>query len=41
MKLIKKVIGVDISKDSFTIRFGTLEQELQQKISKPVFKNNQ
>ena len=35
MKLIKKVIGVDISKDSFTIRFGTLEQELQQKISKP------
>jgi hypothetical protein len=35
MKLIKKVIGVDISKDSFTIRFGTLDQELQQKISKP------
>lgn len=35
MKLIKKVIGVDISKGSFTIRFGTLDQELQQKISKP------
>lgn len=35
MKLIKKVIGVDISKDSFTIRFGTLDQKLQQKISKP------
>ena len=35
MKLIKKVIGVDISKDSFTIRFGTLDQELNQDISKP------
>lgn len=41
MKLIKKVIGVDISKDSFTIRFGTLDQELKQAISKPfTFKNN-
>lgn len=41
MKLIKKVIGVDISKDSFTIRFGTLDQELKQAISKPfTFQNN-
>jgi len=41
MKLIKKVIGVDISKDSFTVRFGTLDQDLQQKTSKPfTFKNN-
>ena len=35
MKLIKKVIGVDISKDSFMIRFGTLDQELKQTITKP------
>jgi len=35
MKLIKKVIGVDISKDSFTVRFGTLDEELKQLISKP------
>ncbi|MDQ3021955.1 MAG: IS110 family transposase [Bacteroidota bacterium] len=41
MKLIKKVIGVDISKDSFTIRFGTLDQELNQSISKAFnFTNN-
>ena len=41
MKLIKKVIGVDISKDSFKIRFGTLDQELKQAISKPfTFENN-
>ncbi|MBK7255348.1 MAG: hypothetical protein IPI04_15925 [Ignavibacteria bacterium] len=37
MKLIKKVIGVDISKDSFTVRFGTLDQDLQQKTSKPFY----
>jgi len=35
MKLIKKVIGVDISKESFTIRFGTLDHQLNQSISKP------
>jgi transposase len=35
MKLIKKVIGVDISKDSFTVRFGTLEEGQIQKTSKP------
>jgi transposase len=41
MKLIKKVIGVDISKDSFTVRFGTLDEELKQLISKPFkFANN-
>ncbi len=41
MKLIKKVIGVDISKDSFTIRFGTLDIEMKQYITKPfTFKNN-
>ncbi|MBA3286198.1 MAG: IS110 family transposase [Nitrosopumilus sp.] len=41
MKLIKKVIGVDVSKDSFTVRFGTLDQELNQTISKPFkFTNN-
>jgi transposase len=41
MKLIKKVIGVDIAKDSFTIRFGTLDQELNQSVSKPFkFANN-
>jgi transposase len=41
MKYIKKVIGVDISKDSFVIRFGTLEFNQQQKISKAFkFKNN-
>jgi len=32
MKYLKKVIGIDISKDSFVIRFGTLNTELQQKI---------
>ena len=35
MKLIKKVIGVDISKESFTVRFGTLEEGQLQKTSKP------
>jgi len=41
MKYIKKVIGVDISKDSFVIRFGTLDNNLEQKISAPFsFKNN-
>ncbi|MBV6479655.1 MAG: hypothetical protein HGGPFJEG_02442 [Ignavibacteria bacterium] len=41
MKLIKKVIGVDISKDSFTVRFGSLDQELNQSISKAFkFTNN-
>ena len=41
MKLIKKVIGVDISKDSFVIRFGTLDNLLDQKISRAFkFKNN-
>jgi len=32
MRYLKKVIGIDISKDSFVIRFGTLNNELQQKI---------
>jgi len=32
MKYLKKVVGIDISKDSFVIRFGTLNDELQQKI---------
>lgn len=41
MKLIKKVIGVDISKDSFTARFGVLDQNLNQSISKAFrFTNN-
>jgi len=41
MKLIKKVIGVDISKDSITVRFGTLDTEMTQVISKPfTFTNN-
>ena len=41
MKLIKKVIGVDISKDSFTVRFGTVDIEMTQAVSKPfAFKNN-
>lgn len=41
MKLIKKVIGVDISKDDFKVRFGTLDQNLEQKLSKCfVFANN-
>jgi transposase len=41
MKLIKKVIGVDISKDSITVRFGTLDTEMTQVVSKPfTFKNN-
>jgi transposase len=41
MKLIKKVIGVDISKESFMIRFGALDNSLEQKISKAYsFKNN-
>jgi len=34
MKLIKKVAGIDISKDSFTVCFGTLDDALNQKISK-------
>ncbi len=34
MKLIKKVTGIDISKDSFTVRFGTLDDALNQKITK-------
>jgi len=41
MKYIKKVIGVDISKDSFVIRFGTLDNNLEQRISATFkFKNN-
>ncbi len=32
IEYLKKVIGIDISKDSFVIRFGTLNNELQQKI---------
>lgn len=41
MKLIKKVIGVDIAKDSFAVRFGTLDQDLNQFISKAFrFSNN-
>lgn len=34
MKLIKKVTGIDISKDSITVCFGTLDDALNQKISK-------
>ncbi len=34
MKLIKKVTGIDISKDSFTVCFGTVDESLVQKISK-------
>lgn len=34
MKLIKKVTGIDISKDSFTVCFGTMDESLEQKISK-------
>ncbi|MGB3019436.1 MAG: IS110 family transposase [Ignavibacteria bacterium] len=34
-RVIKKVIGVDIAMSSFKIRFGTLDQELHQEISKP------
>lgn len=34
MKLIKKITGIDISKDSFTVCFGTLDEALNQKISK-------
>ncbi len=34
MKLIKKVAGIDISKDSFTVCFGILDESLNQKISK-------
>ena len=41
MILIKKVIGVDISKDDFKVRFGTLDQNMEQRISKPfTFPNN-
>lgn len=41
MKLIKKVIDVDISKDFFVIRFGTLDNLLDQQISPAFkFKNN-
>ena len=41
MKLIKKVTGIDISKDSFTVCFGTLDDTLNQKISKSfTFSNN-
>lgn len=41
MKLIKKVIGVDISKDDFKIRFGSLDQNMEQRISKAfTFTNN-
>lgn len=41
MKLIKKVTGIDISKDSFTVCFGTLDDTLNQKISKSfTFPNN-
>jgi transposase len=41
MKYLKKVIGIDISKDSFVIRFGTLNNELQQKIGGDfTFKND-
>jgi len=34
MKLIKKVTGIDISKDSITVCFGTLDDALNQKFSK-------
>lgn len=41
MKLIKKVTGIDISKDSFTVCFGTLDDALNQRISKSfTFPNN-
>lgn len=41
MKLIKKVTGVDISKESFTVCFGTIDDTLNQKISKSfTFLNN-
>jgi transposase len=40
MKYIKKVIGVDISKDSFVICFGTLDNNLLQKISPPMKLSN-
>jgi len=42
MKLIKKVIGIDISKDTFTTCLGSLDIECQQKVSKAfTFFNNQ
>lgn len=40
MKYLKKVIGIDISKNSFVIRFGTLNNELQQKIGSDFEFNN-
>jgi len=41
MKLIKKVTGIDISKDSFTVCFGVVDQTLNQRISKSfTFENN-
>jgi transposase len=41
MKLIKKVTGIDISKDSFTVCFGTVDDAFNQKISKSfTFENN-
>ena len=41
MKLIKKVTGIDISKDSFTVCFGTVDDTFNQRISKSfTFENN-
>ena len=41
MKLIKKVTGIDISKDSFTVCFGAIDESLDQKISKSfIFSND-
>jgi transposase len=41
MQILKQVIGIDVSKGSLSIRFGTLDSEQNQKIYTPVnFPNN-
>lgn len=40
MKYLKKVVGIDISKNSFVIRFGILNNELQQKFGRDFTFNN-
>lgn len=41
MKLIKKVTGIDISKESLTVRFGSIDETLNQRISNSfTFENN-
>lgn len=41
MKLIKKVTGIDISKDFFTVRFGSVDETLNHRITKSFnFENN-